>query len=314
MNSQVLLLQIFLENRHVAPLFFVTKALVTKKREKLKRGEKKERRRVERTEEKEKMAPTRTPTALVCVSEDLSLVNMLLLDHVCARYWLDKASTSVCLSLSSLRKEKERNVAAAGAGGDGMRTVVVLAPSNGSSNLGKLLDEVQTLMHSEGVLHVLSGCSSETAEEEREASAKARREIVLSGFTGVGEAQVTPVPENLSTCLIPSSHGKVAKMVSFSARKPQWQQGAKQGIRRKLKKKKSKREVEPPVVDREKVIEVWRLDENDDDLIDDDMLVDDIQVSQFLLAVVFFQVETPPPFFEEFKCCAARVCSLSKRL
>jgi len=203
---------------------------------------------------------------------------MLLLDHVCARYWLDKASTSVCLSLSSLRKEKERNVAAAGAGGDGMRTVVVLAPSNGSSNLGKLLDEVQTLMHSEGVLHVLSGCSSETAEEEREASAKARREIVLSGFTGVGEAQVTPVPENLSTCLIPSSHGKVAKMVSFSARKPQWQQGAKQGIRRKLKKKKSKREVEPPVVDREKVIEVWRLDENDDDLIDDDMLVDDIQV------------------------------------
>ena len=78
-----------------------------------------------------------------------------------------------------------------------------------------------------------------------------------------------------------SSRG-ITSVFTFSATKPQWVQGARQGLRMKLRKKKKAREENGAGADpaaREEVLRAWKLGGDDGgDLIDDDVLVDEIQV------------------------------------
>jgi len=209
-------------------------------------------------------------TTLVCSSEGSEGVNLLLLDHFCARFWLDKASAHLHMgdatSLSSSYREEK-----------GVKNVLVFT-NPASKNLSAVLGEAHKVMHVEGEgevgsLYVVSVLPP-TNKGEGESAIK--RAIVVAGFTGAQEEAKTSLPLALATGVGRSS----TDVVCFKASKPQWQQGAKQGLRMKLKKKKKMTTETRSESSKEEVLKVWKLDANDaNELIDeDDVLVDDIQL------------------------------------
>jgi len=199
-------------------------------------------------------------TTLVCSSEGSEGVNLFLLDYFCARFWFDKASTHLhtgaATSLSSAYKD--------------VKNVLVLTNPE-SKNLGAVLEQAHKAMRAEGSLYVVSS-SAAAAAGDAESESAIKRAIVVAGFTGTEEEAKTSLPPTLST--------SGSEVVCFKASRPQWQQGAKQGIRMKLKKKKKTKTTTTESSSKEEVLQVWKLDANDaNDLIDeDDVLVDDIQV------------------------------------
>lgn len=209
--------------------------------------------------------------SLVCASETYGIVNVTVVDYVCAKHWLDKAKTCVLTGgvagLGAVSAEVASN----------LKTAVVLA-TKASEELKKMISSLHGLLCSEGSIHVVlvradSAGVTDASLGETEAS-EFRRAILLAGFT-----KVSDVPERAAVPFH-SSRG-ITSVFTFSATKPQWVQGARQGLRMKLRKKKARQEngagADPAA--REEVLRAWKLGGDDGgDLIDDDVLVDEIQV------------------------------------
>jgi hypothetical protein len=223
-------------------------------------------------------------TTLVCSSEGSEGVNLLLLDYFCARFWFDKATTHLHTGAATSLSPAYKDV----------KNVLVLTNPE-SKNLGAVLEQAHKAMHAEGSLYVVSSSGENKGTGEAEESA-IKRAIVVAGFTGTEEEAKTSVPATLST--------NDSEVVCFKASRPQWQQGAKQGIRMKLKKKASKKtKTATESSSKDEVLQVWKLDANEaNDLIDeDDVLVDDIQVSYHsaLLTLLLAFRNNNKPFFKD---------------
>jgi hypothetical protein len=201
-------------------------------------------------------------TTLVCSSEGSEGVNLLLLDYFCSRFWFDKATTHLHTGAATSLSPAYKDV----------KNVLVLTNPE-SKNLGAVLEQAHKAMHAEGSLFVVSSSGENKGTGEAEESA-IKRAIVVAGFTGTEEEAKTSVPATLLST-------NDSEVVCFKASRPQWQQGAKQGIRMKLKKKASKKtKTATESSSKDEVLQVWKLDANEaNDLIDeDDVLVDDIQL------------------------------------
>ena len=206
---------------------------------------------------------------VVCSSEENEFVNLAVLDFVCAKFSLEKAKTSVVTGGSGAleRLGKACKVDAA----------VVLATS-ATEGLQRALGALHGSMTGTGAAHVLLLRDEAWKGDAEAEDAAVRKSVLLAGFTlAEGQPNVSPVPRSLGAIRAATPGKALKELCSYSLAKPQWQQGAKQGLRSKLRRKKKDPAPEP--VAKEEVLKAWKLGGGDDDLIDEDVLVDDIQVS-----------------------------------
>ena len=206
---------------------------------------------------------------VVCSSEENEFVNLAVLDFVCAKFSLEKAKTSVVTGGSGAleRLGKACKVDAA----------VVLATS-ATEGLQRALGALHGSMTGTGAAHVLLLRDEAWKGDAEAEDAAVRKAVLLAGFTlAEGQPNVSPVPRSLGAIRAATPGKALKELCSYSLAKPQWQQGAKQGLRSKLRRKKKDQAPEP--VAKEEVLKAWKLGGGDDDLIDEDVLVDDIQVS-----------------------------------
>ena len=206
---------------------------------------------------------------VVCSSEENEFVNLAVLDFVCAKFSLEKAKTSVVTGGSGAleRLGKACKVDAA----------VVLATS-ATEGLQRALGALHGSMTGTGAAHVLLLRDEAWKGDAEAEDAAVRKAVLLAGFTlAEGQPNVSPVPRSLGAIRAATPGKALKELCSYSLAKPQWQQGAKQGLRSKLRRKKKDPAPEP--VAKEEVLKAWKLGGGDDDLIDEDVLVDDIQVS-----------------------------------
>lgn len=206
---------------------------------------------------------------VVCSSEENEFVNLAVLDFVCAKFSLEKAKTSVVTGGSGAleRLGKASKVDAA----------VVLATS-ATEGLQRALGALHGSMTGTGAAHVLLLRDEAWKGDAEAEDAAVRKSVLLAGFTlAEGQPNVSPVPRSLGAIRAATPGKALKELCSYSLAKPQWQQGAKQGLRSKLRRKKKDPAPEP--VAKEEVLKAWKLGGGDDDLIDEDVLVDDIQVS-----------------------------------
>jgi len=206
---------------------------------------------------------------VVCSSEENEFVNLAVLDFVCAKFSLEKAKTSVVTGGSGAleRLGKASKVDAA----------VVLATS-ATEGLQRALGALHGSMTGTGAAHVLLLRDEAWKGDAEAEDAAVRKAVLLAGFTlAEGQPNVSPVPRSLGAIRAATPGKALKELCSYSLAKPQWQQGAKQGLRSKLRRKKKDPAPEP--VAKEEVLKAWKLGGGDDDLIDEDVLVDDIQVS-----------------------------------
>lgn len=205
---------------------------------------------------------------VVCSSEENEFVNLAVLDFVCAKFSLEKAKTSVVTGGSGAleRLGKASKVDAA----------VVLATS-ATEGLQRALGALHGSMTGTGAAHVLLLRDEAWKGDAEAEDAAVRKAVLLAGFTlAEGQPNVSPVPRSLGAIRAATPGKALKELCSYSLAKPQWQQGAKQGLRSKLRRKKKDPAPEP--VAKEEVLKAWKLGGGDDDLIDEDVLVDDIQM------------------------------------
>ncbi|WZN62195.1 anamorsin [Chloropicon roscoffensis] len=205
---------------------------------------------------------------VVCSSEENEFVNLAVLDFVCAKFSLEKAKTSVVTGDSGAleRLGKACKVDAA----------VVLATS-ATEGLQRALGALHGSMTGTGAAHVLLLRDEAWKGDAEAEDAAVRKAVLLAGFTlAEGQPTVSPVPRSLGAIRAATPGKALKELCSYSLAKPQWQQGAKQGLRSKLRRKKKDPAPEP--VAKEEVLKAWKLGGGDDDLIDEDVLVDDIQM------------------------------------
>jgi len=208
---------------------------------------------------------------VICASEDYECVSLALLEYVSARYSLEGEKACVMTGGSASLEKR----------GAGMREAkvagAVVVAKEVTEDVGKMVSALHGMMLPEGTLNVVlfrEGVGQEAAEAEW---SNLRRAVLLAGFTGLGDKPETSgMPASLQAVFAPQGGAQSMNVVSCTATKPQWAQGAKQGLRMQLKKKKKKAEEEP--VAREEVLKAWKLGGEDEELIDDDVLVDDIEV------------------------------------
>ena len=206
---------------------------------------------------------------VVCSSEENEFVNLAVLDFVCAKFSLEKAKTSVVTGGSGAleRLGKASKVDAA----------VVLATS-ATEGLQRALGALHGSMTGTGAAHVLLLRDEAWKGDAEAEDAAVRKAVLLAGFTlAEGQPNVSPVPRSLGAIRAATPGKALKELCSYSLAKPQWQQGAKQGLRSKLRRKK--KDPAPAPVAKEEVLKAWKLGGGDDDLIDEDVLVEDIQVS-----------------------------------
>lgn len=211
----------------------------------------------------------------ICMCHDVKYVNMMLAEYLCAKWWVDKTKTYVM------------NTPHEGAVGSlkGVQKAILLTAGN-NTDLNKWLETLSNALEPGSELHVVFGGKAEDVQDTT-----IRRSILLNGFTDVPQqAEVIPLSVNSVDCLSMFGSGS-SHIIIYNAKKPNWQSGAKQAVKLKLKKSSKGKNLDSGKGDRgdsklgeenaatsEEVLKVWRLNGADEELIDDEDLVDDIQV------------------------------------